>query len=113
MRPMLRLPATAVTLASLAVLAVGAPAASAHGKGKQLRLVAEENQSAFVDVGTPGPSLGDEQVFSETLYNRGREAGTSGGVCTATEVTPPYGRAHLQLRRDARASGRGRSRSRA
>ena len=53
-------------------------------------LVAEENQSEFVDVGTPGPSLGDARVFSETLFRRHREVGTSGGACTATEVTPPY-----------------------
>jgi len=81
------------TVIALAVLVLAAPAASAHGKGKHkspLVLVAEENQSEFVDVGTPGPSLGDERVFSETLFRRHREVGTSGGVCTATEVTPPY-----------------------
>ena len=29
-------------------------------------------------------------MFSEVLRERGREAGTGGGVCTATEVIPPY-----------------------
>jgi Dirigent-like protein len=94
-RTKIRLYATAVALAALAVLLIGAPAASAHDKGRgkdkqTLRLVAEENQFEFVDVGASGPSLGDYFVFNETLFKRGREVGTSGGVCTATEVTPPY-----------------------
>ena len=95
---------TLSTVIALAVVVLAAPAASAHGKGKHkspLVLVAEENQSEFVDVGTPGPSLGDELVFSETLFRRHREAGVSGGVCTATEVTPPYDVTHVQLRRHA------------
>jgi len=43
-------------------------------------------QEEFLDHGDPGPTLGDEIVFSEVLRSRGREAGTSGGVCTITEV---------------------------
>jgi hypothetical protein len=80
--------------AALAIVAliISPSAAAADGKDKKrtLRLVAEEIQSEFLDLGTPGPSLGDEFVFSETLFFRGREVGTSGGVCVATEVTPPY-----------------------
>ena len=29
-------------------------------------------------------------MFSEVLRERGREVGTSGGVCTVTEAVPPY-----------------------
>ena len=82
--------------AVLAVVVLGvlmsAPAAAAsHGNGKRvLRLVATENQFQFLDLGTAGPSLGDELVFSERLTRRGRPVGVSGVVCTATQVEPPY-----------------------
>jgi hypothetical protein len=89
MQPMVRV--SAVALTSLAFGAIGAGDAAADHKGKApLRLVAIEKQSEFVDLGTPGPSLGDELVFSETLRRRGHEVGTSGGVCTVTEVVAPY-----------------------
>jgi allene oxide cyclase-like protein len=76
---------------ALGVLLVAAPVAEGHGKGKRtLRLVATEDQSNFLDLGTPGPSLGDELVFSETLSRRGRDVGESGVVCVITATTPPY-----------------------
>jgi len=82
--------AVALMLAALAVLAA-APAASAHGKGKDpLRLVAEQTQFEFLDLGAPGPSLGDEFVISETLYRRGRDVGMSGVVCTNVHAMAPY-----------------------
>ena len=78
-------------IVALAVLVFGSAIAQAHGKGhRTLRLVATEIQSDFLDLGAPGPSLGDEFVFSETLSRHGRDVGESGGVCTATQVTPPY-----------------------
>jgi hypothetical protein len=81
--------AAIVTLGAL-VLSSGAADGKGRDRDKTLRVVAEELQSEFLDLGTPGPSLGDEIVFSEVLFIRGREVGTSGGVCVATEVMPPY-----------------------
>jgi hypothetical protein len=85
--------AAIVTLGAL-VLSSGTAAADGRGKGKRgedtLKLVATTIQEEFVDVGDPGPSLGDMFVFSEVLRERGREVGTSGGVCTVTEAVPPY-----------------------
>ena len=84
----------AIVTLGLLVLSSGTTAAGGKGKGKDrgdtLRLVAVELQSEFVDVGAPGPSLGDMFVFSEELRERGRDVGTSGGVCTVTETVPPY-----------------------
>ena len=72
-------------------LLVSAPAvASASGGKKTLRIKAEEKQFQFLDLGDPGPSLGDEIVFSEILFIRGREVGESGVVCTVTQAMPPY-----------------------
>jgi hypothetical protein len=91
MHTKLRLYAAVFAIVALGVLVYGTAVATADGKGKRtLRLVATEIQSEFLDLGTPGPSLGDEFVFSEKLSRHGREVGVSGGVCTATQVVPPY-----------------------
>jgi hypothetical protein len=80
-----------VVLAAAVLLALGPSLAAADGKGKRtLRLVAVENQSEFLDLGTSGPSLGDELAFSEILKQRGREVGDSAVTCTVTEAVPPY-----------------------
>jgi hypothetical protein len=82
---------TVAAVIALGALVFGAPGAAAKAKGEQmLRVVGDTTQSEFLDLGAPGPSLGDEFVFSETLSRRGHDVGTAGGVCTATEVTPPY-----------------------
>lgn len=85
--------AAIVTLGML-VLSSGTAAADGKGKGKHdrdsLRLVAKTLQEEFLDFGAPGPSLGDQLVFSEVLRKRGREVGTSGVVCVITEAVPPY-----------------------
>ena len=91
MRINLRLYAAVLAIAALGVLISGTGVANAHGGGKGvLKLSATEDQFEFLDLGTSGPSLGDELVFSETLFYRGREAGMSGVVCTVTHVVPPY-----------------------
>jgi hypothetical protein len=85
--------AAIVTLGML-VLSTGTATADSRGKGKHkedtLRLVATQLQEEFLDLGDPGPSLGDELVFSEVLRKDGREVGTSGVVCVVTETVPPY-----------------------
>ena len=84
----------AILTLGILVLSSGTTAADGRGKGKDkgdtLRLVGVTIQEEMLDLGAPGPSLGDELVFSETLYKEGREAGTSGAVCTVTEAVPPY-----------------------
>ena len=59
------------------------------GKGKRtLRLVANQTQYEFVDVGASGNSLGDRLVFGEVFTKRGDETGRSGVVCTVTNHEP-------------------------
>src|SRR5215210_5963399 len=81
-------------LAIAAVVALAVPAATAPaaggGKGRTLRLVAIQQQQQFLDLGPGGPSLGDQLVFSDTVYRNGREVGTDGVVCSITQVVPPY-----------------------
>jgi hypothetical protein len=83
--------AAVVMLGALALSPSVAVADGGKEKEKTLRLIGRESQREFIDRGTPGPSLGDEIVFSEVLFRRGRgEVGMSGGVCTVTEALPPY-----------------------
>jgi hypothetical protein len=80
-----------LAIVALGVLLGGTSVATANGKGfKTLRLEATTIQQEFLDLGTPGPSLGDELIISERLTKNGREVGTSGVVCTVTQVMPPY-----------------------
>lgn len=91
MRSNLGIRAALLATIALGVPMLGSTAAMGHGKSHALRLVATPIQSEFVDVGAPGPSLGDELIRSQTLADRGREVGESGLVCTVVQVTPPYG----------------------
>jgi hypothetical protein len=87
----LRLYSAVLAIVALGVLVSGTGVANAHGDGKKsLKLVATELQFEFIDVGAPGPSLGDQIVFSESLAKRGRDVGMSGVVCTVTHTVPPY-----------------------
>jgi hypothetical protein len=50
----------------------------------------EEN---VVDVGTPGPGIGDMLVFQDRILDHGRQVGIEGGTCTITALLPG---AHFQ-----------------
>jgi hypothetical protein len=90
-RTKLRFFAAVFATGALGMLVAGTGVAAAGGKDKKtLRVVAEEIQTEFLDLGDPGPSLGDQIVFSEALFIRGEEVGESGGVCTVTKASPPY-----------------------
>jgi hypothetical protein len=84
------LKAVVLAIVALGMLAPGSAVASAKGGKKTLKIRATEKQSEFLDLGTPGPSLGDELVLSERLFIRGRDVGESGVVCVVTQAVPPY-----------------------
>jgi hypothetical protein len=91
MRTKFRLTVAVLAIVALGVVVPGSAVAGGKHSGKQsLRITATEIQSEFLDLGTPGPSLGDELVFSERLSIRGRDVGESGVVCTVTHTVPPY-----------------------
>ena len=49
-----------------------------------------------VDLGEPGPSVGDERIFADSLLDaNGREVGHDAGVCTFTSLTPPEAACHI------------------
>jgi hypothetical protein len=90
-----RVHAAVLTSVVLGTLVFGSAVAAADGKDKDrdkrtLKVAAVEKQFNFLDLGDPGPTLGDELVFSEFLSIRGRGVGESGVVCVVTQAMPPY-----------------------
>ena len=64
------------------------PAASARPAGSVLRydVVFRPQVDNYVDVGTPGPGVGDQLVFQDRILARGRDVGVQGGSCTITAL---------------------------
>jgi hypothetical protein len=63
---------------------------SSHDRGTQVFTVFTVTvQSQFLDLGPQGFSLGDQQVFSDDVYDHkgGTKIGTDGVVCTIVRVT--------------------------
>ena len=65
-------------------LLVGVPAAAGD---QPLRLTTEVLRNTDLDLGDPGPSAGDTQVFLDDVRRDGRSIGTSAGSCTLVEFT--------------------------
>lgn len=87
MRTKLRLFSATIAIVALGVTASPA-AATANGKGRHtLRLVATEIQSHYVDVGSPGPSLGDQAMSFDSVARKRRQVGVHAVVCTVVHVT--------------------------
>ncbi|MCW2767067.1 MAG: hypothetical protein JWO11_3026 [Nocardioides sp.] len=89
--------AVAVAIGALAVGSV-APATGQRGHGggggdddhggggAVIRVLSTNTEEAFIDVGDPGFSLGDEFVFTSNLTKQGRPMGHTGVVCTITST---------------------------
>lgn len=67
---------------ALAVL----PAAAAD-QPLHLTTVAVPDRNTDLDLGAPGPSAGDTQVFLDDVQRDGRTVGTSAGSCTVTTIS--------------------------
>jgi hypothetical protein len=80
----------ALAITTLSTVASASPAlAAAQAKTKTLRYGIRFNETAL-DLGTPGPSLGDVQILNDKLVNRrGKVVGHDGGICTVTSLDPP------------------------
>ena len=71
----------AFLLAGAGSLLVAVPAA-AHDDPLRLTTVAVPDRNTDLDLGDPGPSAGDAQVFLDDLQRDGETVGTSAGGCT-------------------------------
>jgi hypothetical protein len=83
---------TAITVASAEATthqAAAAPDSRSHGQVQVLHFVdkVDSNSNTDIDLGAPGPSAGDQQVFSDGLFQNGRRVGTSTGVSQVVALT--------------------------
>jgi hypothetical protein len=88
-----------LAVAAIAAIALGAggvalASADSNGggddhEGKTIKFFALTVQTADIDLGDKGFSLGDQTVFSDDLYNKkgGTKLGVDGGVCTIVRIT--------------------------
>jgi hypothetical protein len=79
--------ATVTAIGALATVTTGSASTERHGRTIHLGVRFHDDQ---LDLGAPGPSVGDELVVHDTLVNRhGRTVGSDAGVCTFTGLEPP------------------------
>ena len=79
-----------VAVMALAVGSVGPAVGSAdgdtNGQHRTIRVISINQEEAFIDVGKPDFSLGDQFVFSSRLMRHGKQVGHTGVACTITSV---------------------------
>jgi hypothetical protein len=78
---------------ALLLAAATVPLASATGgsdgdDAQVMTLTTKTAQSADLDLGAKGFSVGDSSVFSDDVYENGEKVGTSGGECTVARIEP-------------------------
>jgi len=77
-----------IAVAALVVgVAIPAAGSSGHnGQERTFRVTATVSEGSQIDLGTPGPSLGDELVFSGPLLQGATQVGHQGAVCTTVSL---------------------------
>lgn len=71
-----------------AVSASAAPTGDSTGSVLRYDISFRPQEQNFVDVGTPGPGIGDQLVFQDRILDHGRQVGVEGGSCTITALLP-------------------------
>ena len=74
--------------ALVAAFLIASPSQASH-HGKVLTLTGKTLAEQRVDVGDPGPSLGDMSVLTEDVYRNGKRVGTSDISCTVVRIQMP------------------------
>ena len=81
-----------ILLAGLAILAavvIAQPSEASHYGPKDFTLTGKTLANEQIDVGEPGPSLGDMNVITEDVYRHGKRVGTSDITCTVVRIQMP------------------------
>jgi hypothetical protein len=80
--------AVSASAASGPAPATAAAAAAAPSRPTVLRfdIAFRPQEENFVDIGTPGPGIGDLLVFQDRILASGRQVGVEGGSCTITAI---------------------------
>lgn len=78
-----------MALLLVAGLSVFSSANAGSSDDETIELVSTLVDSADLDLGEEGFSLGDQFVFTDDLYEDGELAGTDHGACTVTRIDAP------------------------
>jgi Allene oxide cyclase barrel like domain len=82
----LSIAAAALAAASLTALS---PASAHDHHGRVVKLTTKTLVESRVDVGEPGPTLGDGNVITEDAYRDGKKVGSSDLACTILRLDLP------------------------
>jgi hypothetical protein len=77
-----------IAAALVAAALIASPTQASH-KDRVLTLTGKTLANEQVDVGKPGPSLGDINVITEDVYRNGKRVGTSDITCTVVRIQMP------------------------
>jgi hypothetical protein len=83
-----------IALLLVAGLSVFSSANASSSNGETIELTSTLVDSADIDLGEEGFSLGDEFVFTDDLYEDDELVGTDHGVCTVTRIDEPEATLH-------------------
>ena len=73
----------------IVALAIAATSASAHDGGKTFQLTGKVlGPPAQIDLGAPGPSVGDQQIITMDVFNGPKRVGESHVLCTVVRFDP-------------------------
>jgi hypothetical protein len=85
-RPVLITLAVAIIAGLLAAAVGSTPAAATDSTGSMLRFRVQFSPFFYLDLGEPGPSMGDQIVSHDLLFDQsGKQAGHDGVSCTITD----------------------------
>ncbi len=83
------LAAAVIAVASVTLAAASPATTSADSRTVTIQVLEHQVDAAAVDVGTPGPSLGDRFVFTGNLFQNGTKVGIDGGPLEFVRLKPP------------------------
>jgi hypothetical protein len=78
---------TAAVLTAGAASALAVLPSAAADQPLRLTTVAVPDRNTDLDLGEPGPSIGDTQVFLDDVRRKGRTVGSSAGSCTIVALS--------------------------
>jgi hypothetical protein len=78
-----------IAAALVAAALIASPTQASSHKDKALTLTGKTLANEQIDVGEPGPSLGDMNVITEDVYRDGKRVGTSDISCTVVRIQMP------------------------
>lgn len=90
-KQLFRVGAPVVVLLALLGLTISAAAqdeSDPRGRTTVLRLAGTPSRIEPIDLGAPGPSPGDQILFTNDFHTGGQRTGYDGGMCTTVRVDP-------------------------